>query len=183
MGEKTNSLDGVLLPTFLHNANALDRFKCDLCGGIFPKALIHEHHIIKRASGGQDTKENILRLDATCHTAVHQVEAALKKGSSASDLASSFFPTNFAAQKKVLELAASAALGRDPNEENAPLDYSAFDNEQFVYLTPAKVSPRVKQLLMRVVREMKNPRTKRTLGVSEYLRLLIEADLKKRGLL
>jgi len=171
------------MPTFLHDAHALDRFKCDCCGGIFPKALIHEHHVIKRASGGQDLIDNIMRLDATCHTAVHQIEAALKKGTSATDLASAFFPVNFAAQKKALELAATAALGRDPNEEAQPLDYSAFDNDQFVYLTPAKVSPRVKQLLMRVVKEQKNPKTRKTLGVAEYLRLLIEADLRKRGLL
>lgn len=170
------------MPTFLQNAHALDRFKCDCCEGIFPKALIHEHHVVKRASGGQDLVENIMRLDATCHTAVHQIEAALKKGSSATELASAFFPTNFAAQKKALELAAKAALGRDPGEDQ-PLDYSAFDNDQFVYLTPAKVSPRVKQLLMRVVKEQKNPKTRKTLGVAEYIRLLIEADLRKRGLL
>lgn len=181
LGKKVTKKENQM-PTFLHNAHALDRFKCDCCGGIFPKALIHEHHVIKRASGGQDVSDNITRLDATCHTAVHQIEAALKKGTSASELASAFFPTNFAAQKKVLELAASAALGRDPSEDQIPLDYSAFDNDQFVYLTPAKVSPRVKQLLMRLVREMRNPRSKKPLGVAEYLRLLIEADLKKRGL-
>jgi len=169
------------MPTFLHSAHALDRFKCDCCGQTFPKALIHEHHVIKRASGGGDTVENILRLDVNCHSAIHQVEMALKnpkRRGTVSDLVGALFPKNITAQKRCLELAATAALGHSPD---APPDYSIFDSDEMVTLTPTRVPPKVKSILMRVIKELRNPRTGKKLGVSEYVRGLIEADLKKRG--
>lgn len=166
------------MPTFLHKSHAMDRLKCDCCGLIFPKALIHEHHVIKRASGGRDTSQNVIRLDGNCHTAVHQVEAALKnpKRVSATDLASMMFPDNPSVQRRCLELAAIAAT-----EVDATPDYSEFDTEDLVHLTPPKVSPRVKDLVRRVSQEIKNPKTGRAVGVSGYLRSLVEGDLKRRG--
>jgi hypothetical protein len=56
-----------------------------------------------------------------------------------------------------------------------------FDTPDLVHLTPAKVTPKVRDLVNRVTRELRNPRTGKKLGVSEYIRGLIEADLKKRG--
>lgn len=170
------------MPTFLHSAHSLDRCKCECCGLVYPKALIHEHHIVKRASGGKDTQENVICLDATCHNAVHQVEMALRNANrkgTASDLVSALFPNNIVVQKRCLELAAMAALGMAQSE--MPRDYGEFDTPDLVHLTPPKVTPRVKELIGRVTREMRNPRTGKRLGVSEYIRCLIEADLKKRG--
>lgn len=170
------------MPTFLNSAHSMDRCRCDLCNNIFPKALIHEHHVIKRASGGQDTRENIICLDATCHSAVHQVEMALRnpnrKGTVA-DLVAALFPHSMAAQRRCLELAATAAMGLSPEEMTA--DYSMWDSNDLVHLTPPKVSPKVKELVRRVTSELRNPKTGGKLGVSEYIRGLIEADLKKRG--
>jgi hypothetical protein len=172
------------MPTFLHTSHALDRFRCDLCGQTFPKALIHEHHVIKQACGGQDTQENVIRLDGNCHNAVHQVEMALKnkkRRGTVSDLVSILFPHSMAAQKRCLELAATAALGSSP-ENNQP-DYAAFDSDSLVHLTPTKVSPKVKVLVMRLVKELKNPKTGRKMGVATYIRGLIETDLRRRGML
>jgi len=171
------------MPTFLHAAHALDRCRCECCGQIVPKALIHEHHIIKRASGGQDTQENVICLDASCHNAVHQVEMALRnqnRKGTAADLVSALFPQSVAAQRKCMELAAMAAMGM-AQSEIAP-DYAMFDTPELVHLTPAKVTPRVRELVNRVTREMKNPKTGKRLGVADYIRGLIEADLRKRGL-
>lgn len=170
------------MPTFLHTAHAMDRCKCDCCGLIFPKALIHEHHVVKRASGGKDTVQNIIRLDGNCHNAVHQVEAALKnpKRVSATDLVTALFPGSPIIQKKCLELAAIAALGEKPTDVTP--DYSQYDTEDLVHLTPPKVTPRVKDLVRRLSLELKNPKTGKALGVSGYLRGLVEADLKRRGL-
>jgi len=166
------------MPTFLHDAHVLDRCRCDCCGKVFPKALIHEHHVIKRASGGRDLVQNLTRLDGNCHTAVHQVEAALKnpKRVSASELAKTLFPNDLQAQKKCLELAASAAQA----PESAP-DYSQYDTDELVHLTPPRVTPRVKDLVGRLAQELKNPKTGRSLGVSGYLRGLVEGDLRRRG--
>lgn len=165
------------MPTFLHHAHALDRCKCDCCGLIFPKALIHEHHVIKRASGGRDTVQNVIRLDGNCHTAVHQVEAALKnpKRVPATELAAHLFPSNPNAQRICLELAATAAVS---SEEP---DYSQYDTDDLVHLTPPRVTPRVKDLVLRLSKEIKNPNTNKPVGVSGYLRGLVEADLKRRG--
>jgi hypothetical protein len=173
------------MPTFLHQANAMDRCRCDLCGRIYPKALIHEHHVVKRASGGQDTRANIICLDASCHSAVHQVEMALKnqnRRGTAADLVATLFPHSTDAQRRCMELAATAALGVDPSEasSSAP-DYSMFNAKELVYLTAPRVSPKVRELVNRVTCEIKNPKTGRKLGVSDYIRGLIEADLKKRG--
>jgi len=171
------------VPTFLHNAHAMDRCRCECCGQVFPKALIHEHHIVKRASGGQDTHENVICLDASCHGAVHQVEMALRnqnRKGTASDLVSALFPNSIVAQRKCMELAAMAAMGLSQSE--LPVDYSIFDTPELVHLTPVKVTPKVKELINRVTRELKNPKTGKKLGVSDYVRGLIEADLRKRGL-
>lgn len=170
------------MPTFLQSAHALDRCRCECCGQTFAKALIHEHHIIKRASGGKDTQENVICLDAGCHNAVHQVEMALRNANrrgTASDLVSALFPNNIVVQKRCLELAAMAAQGLAQNE--VAVDHSIFDTPDLVHLTPVKVTPRIKELVNRVTREMKNPRTGKKLGVAEYIRGLIEADLKRRG--
>jgi len=172
------------MPTFLKSAHSLDRFKCDCCGKIVPKALIHEHHVIKRASGGGDTLDNIVRLDVTCHSAVHQVEMALKnpkRRSTVTDLINSLFPKNVVAQKKCLELAATAALENNGKNDNNELDYGAFDTEELVTLTPIKVSPKIKQYVHRIAQDLRHPETGKRLGVARYLRGLIEADLKKRG--
>lgn len=41
---------------------------CEICGN---KAH-HRHHIISRAFGGKNTKENLTNLCASCHVEVHQ---------------------------------------------------------------------------------------------------------------
>ena len=172
------------MPTFLHKSHSLDRFKCDLCGKTFPKALIHEHHVIKQANGGRDTNENVIRLDVTCHSAVHQTEMALKNKSrrgSVGDLVSVLFPQNVVAQKRCMELAVTAALGGG-GDKTQP-DYAAFDSDELVHLTPTRVPPRIKVLVMRLVKELRSPKSGKRLGVSSYIRGLIEADLRRRGML
>ena len=170
------------MPTFLQSAHKMDRCRCDLCEQIFPKALIHEHHVIKRASGGKDTQENVICLDASCHNAVHQVEMALKnqnRRGTAADLVSALFPHSVSAQRRCMELAATAAMGVDLSE--LPPDHTMFDTKDLVHLAPPKVSPKVRDIVRRVTQELRNPKTGQKLGVSEYIRGLIEADLKKRG--
>ena len=170
------------MPTFLRNAHSMYRCRCDLCGQIFPRALIHEHHVIKRAKGGKDTVENVITLDASCHNAVHQVEMALKsqnRRGTAADLVSALFPHSMEAQRRCMELAATAAMSVEQSDPAA--DYSNFDTKDLVHLTPPRVSPRVRDLVSRVTNDMKNPKTGRKMGVSEYIRILIETDLKKRG--
>lgn len=172
------------MPTFLGKSHSLDRFKCDLCGNTFPKALINEHHMIKQANGGKDTHENIIRLDVNCHSAVHQTEAALKnkkRRGSVGDLVSALFPQNVVAQKRCMELAVTAAL--EGETDNSHLDYTAFDSDELVHLTPTRVPPRIKVLVMRLVKELRNPKTGKRLGVSSYLSGLVEADLRRRGML
>ena len=156
----------------------MDRYQCDCCGKIFPKAVIHEHHAVKKATGGTDALSNMRRLDSGCHTAVHQLEAAIKRGAGAAELAMALFPDNPEAQRKSLELAATAAIGLHAK----PLDYSQWDTEELVYLAPPQVTPHIRKLVNRVVQEMKNPKTGRKMGVAGYLRLLVEMDLKRRGL-
>ncbi len=170
------------MPTFLKNANAMDRCRCDLCGQLFPKALIHEHHIIKRASGGKDTRSNVICLDASCHNAIHQVEAALRNNNrrgSVADLVGALFPNSIAAQRRCLELAALAAMGVQSDADD--INLSIYDTNELVYLPPVKVSPKVRALIKRVMVDTKNPKTGKRLGMSEYIRSIIEADLKKRG--
>jgi hypothetical protein len=171
------------MPTFLHKSHSLDRFKCDLCGKTFPKAVIHEHHVIKQANGGQDTQENVIRLDVHCHSAVHQVEMALKnknRRGSVGDLVSALYPQNFVAQKRCMELAVTAAL---ETQAAASPDYSVFDSDDLVHLTPTRVPTKIKVLVTRLCKELRHPHTGKRLGVASYIRSLIEADLKRRGML
>lgn len=176
------------MPVFLKDAHGLDTFACTCCGEIYPRISIHEHHKIKKANGGKDTLDNIALLDAHCHHALHQLEAALKneeKRKHVPDMLQKLFPNNAKARENCLYLATTAALSKDrKNPENTPkteIDYSVFDTEDLVHLTPPSVPVKVKNLVMRVCNDIKHPKTGRRLGVSTYLRLLVEQDLKKRG--
>lgn len=167
------------MPVFLAGANALDFFNCACCGRRTPKAGIHEHHLIKQASGGQDDHENIVSIDSYCHTAIHQIESALKNKkrlAQVPDLLRAFFPDNEAARKLCLEYATKAARG-----VGVVPDYSIFDEDDAVYLTPPKVHPQTREQAKIVAKEVKNPRTGRSIGVSGYLKMLLEHDLRKRG--
>jgi len=176
------------MPVFLKDANSCDVFRCDCCGEVRPRIAMHEHHKVKRASGGKDTRDNIALLDSGCHHAMHQIELALKnprKVNLVPDLLRQLFPNNPKARQNCLYLATTAALARDPSQpiqtEEPPPDYSVFDTEHEVYLSPPKVHPLVKKKVQIIAREMKNPRTGRPMGISGYLRLLIHQDMRRRG--
>jgi hypothetical protein len=168
--------------------NAADTFKCYCCGELCPSFIMHEHHIIKKASGGSDKRTNLVYLDSRCHTALHQIEHALKnekKRMLINDMLAQLFPSNPNAQKNCFYLATIAALGRDPAESptrnyDDPA-YEAFDTDDLVHLTPPRVPPQIKKYAAIVARELKNPSTGRAVGMSGYLRLLVEQDLHKRG--
>ena len=171
---------------FLSNASCADMFKCEICGKIFPRIAMHEHHKIKQAVGGSDDRQNIAIIDSNCHTSLHQIEMALRNEAKRlliPDLLRQMYPENLKAQQTCLYLATTAAMGRDPNQSPSPaIDYSMFDSDTAVYLTPPKVTPYVKHLAMLVAKEMKNPTTGKPMGVSSYLRFLLENDLRRRGL-
>lgn len=174
------------MPVFLTGKSALDMFQCYVCGRQIPKAVIHEHHKVKKSLGGQDTMGNMTVIDSYCHTALHQIEAALrnpKKHATIQPLLEAIYPDNPDARKRCMELATIAALGKDPKKSDEQmLDYSIFDEEDEVYVTPPpKVHPQTRKQVKIVAKELKNPRTGRSLGVSGYLRMLIENDLRKRG--
>lgn len=176
------------MPVFLKGASGMDTFACDCCGKIYPRISMHEHHKIKQADGGKDTRENIAILDAHCHHALHQIEAAIKnekKRLHVPDLLRLLYPDNAKAREMCLYLATTAVFSKDSkNEKNTPAqdtDYSMFDTEELVHLTPPMVPPKVRDMVNRVVRELKGP-TGKSVGVSTYLRWLIEADLRRRGL-
>lgn len=172
------------MSTLMPATGDLTMFKCDLCGKLFPRILIHEHHLVKREKGGQDTMENLVRLDAGCHTAVHQIEGAMKSDTRRPlipSLLDAIFPGQLEAQKTCLRMATTAALGRPPEQPPLP-DYRQWDTDNEVYLTPPpKVHPLIKQQAKILGKELKNPKTGRSLGVGGYLKLLVEQDLLRRG--
>jgi len=176
------------MPVFLKDASGLDTFACDCCGKVFPRISMHEHHKIKKAQGGQDTRANIAILDAHCHHALHQIEASIrsdKKRLLVPDLLKKLYPDNQKARENCLYLAMTALLGVDKeNPENKQAssspDFSMFDTEELVHLTPPAVPPHIRDLVNRVVRDMRSPKGK-PIGVSRYLRFLVEKDLRQRG--
>lgn len=178
------------MPVFLKGAHGLDTFACDCCGQVFPCMVANEHHKIKQAQGGKDTRENIAVLDAHCHHALHQIEAAIKnekKRLHVPDMLKKLYPSNAKAREQCLYLAMTAAMGVDRhNPDNKPAssepDYSEFDTEDLVHLPPPAVPPHVRDAVQRVVRQMRTPRGK-PLGIGKYLRYLVEKDLKQRGML
>jgi len=175
------------MPVFLKEANGLDSFACDCCGKIFPRISMHEHHKIKKAQGGQDTRANIAILDAHCHHALHQIEASIrneKKRLFVPDLLKKLYPDNQKAREICLYLAMTAMQGVDkdnPENKSAATDYTMFDTEELVHLTPPAVPPFIRDMVNRVVKDMRSPKGK-PIGVSRYLRFLIERDLRMRGM-
>jgi len=143
---------------------------------------MHEHHIVKRASGGGDERDNIAILDAHCHHALHQIESALKNKKKIMlipDLLRSLYPDSNDAQSRCLHKATTAALGR-AIDTSPDIDFSAWDTDDLVHITPPKVSPLVKKYVSVVAKELKGAHGK-SVGVSGYVKLLIEADLRRRG--
>jgi len=174
------------MPVFLKDAHGLDTFACDCCGKVYPRISMHEHHKIKQAMGGKDTRANIAILDAHCHHALHQIEAAVKnekKRLYVPEMLRRLYPDNQKAREICLYLAMTAAMGEDkqnPDNKAAEEDWSIFDTDDLVTLTPPRVPPKIRDLVNRVVAQLKGPDGKKA-GVSTYLRWLVEADLRKRG--
>ena len=179
------------MPVFLKDAHGLDTFACDCCAAIVPKMSIEEHHKIKRADGGKDTRENIAIICVSCHNALHHIEGAVKsekKRLLIPDMLKKLYPSNQKAREYCLYLAMTAAMKVDkenpenkPKESNADTDYSMFDTDDLVHLTPPAVPPFIRDLVMRVVKDMRSPKGK-PIGVGRYLRFLVERDLRQRGL-
>lgn len=171
------------MTNFIQDKTGASLVKCACCGRVVPSIQIHEHHMVKRSSGGSDSQTNIAFIDSYCHTAIHQIEAALKSKTRQAfvpDLLSSLYPNNTQAQKNCIFMASTAALGYSP--DSPPTDYSDWDTDELVHLTPPpKVHPETRDQVKIVAKELKNPKTGRALGVSGYLRLLVEQDLRKRG--
>ena len=173
------------MTNYLRDTTGAALVKCDCCGRTVPSIQIHEHHMVKQATGGSDDKTNIAFIDSYCHTAVHQIEAALKNAKRKAfvpDLLQRLFPDNQSAQRNCLYMATTAALGYDPSTPPPLADYSQWDTDDLVHLTPPPtVHPTTRQQVKIVAKELKNPKTGRALGVGGYLRLLVESDLRKRG--
>ena len=173
------------MTNFLRDDTGASLVKCDCCGKLSPSIQIHEHHMVKRESGGQDAKSNIAFIDSYCHTAVHQIEASMKnpkRQAFVPELLLRLYPDNPVAQKNCLFMATTAVLGYDPDSPPPLSDYSMWDTDELVHLTPPpKVHPETRKQVKIVAKELKNPITGRSLGVSGYLKLLVESDLRKRG--
>jgi hypothetical protein len=173
------------MTNYLRDETGADLVKCDCCGKTVPSCQIHEHHMVKRASGGQDDIENIAFIDSYCHTAIHQIEASLKnpkRQAFVPDLLLRLYPDNSQAQKNCVFMATTAALGYNPDEPPPLADYSQWDTDDLVHLTPPPlVHPQTRQQAKIIAKELKNPKTGRALGVGGYLKMLVEADLRKRG--
>jgi hypothetical protein len=173
------------MTNYLRDPSGASLVKCDCCGRTVPSIQIHEHHMVKRSTGGADDQANIAFIDSYCHTAIHQIEAAIKSQKRCSfvpDLLVRLYPDNPQAQRNCLYMATTAALGHDPNKPQPLTDYSQWDTEELVHLTPPPtVHPTTRQQVKIVAKELKNPRTGRALGVGGYIRMLVEADLRKRG--
>jgi hypothetical protein len=173
------------MTNYLRDETGASLVKCDCCGRTVPSIQIHEHHMVKRSTGGADSQDNIAFIDSYCHTAIHQIEMALKnqkRRAFVPDLLGRLYPDNKQAQRNCLYMATTAALGYDPDAPPPLADYAQWDTEELVHLTPPPtVHPTTRQQVKIVAKELKNPRTGRALGVGGYLRLLVEADLRKRG--
>jgi len=173
------------------NTAGLDTFRCYCCEDLFPTLVKNEHHKIKRAQGGQDTTDNLVLICTNCHTSLHNIEKALlnaKRRLLIPDLLQSLFPSKPKSRETLLYLATTAALAEDSrNTTNLPAisrpDYAMWDTEDKVHLTPPTVSPKVRDLVVQVCATMKNPGTGKRLGIGTYLRLLVEQDLRRRGLI
>lgn len=177
------------MPVFLSDTSGLDTFACECCGATFPKISLHEHHKIKRASGGQDIRENIAILCALCHHNLHQIEAAIKNEKRrllVPEMLRQLYPSNINARGTCLYLATTAAVAVDSkNPTNKPAqdepDYSVFDTPTEVHLTPPRVSLAIKAAVDQVCSEMRDPMSRRKIGTGPYLKMLLIADLRKRG--
>src|SRR5690606_18131989 len=96
--------------------------------------------------------------DSNCHTALHQIESCLKSAKDrhlVPDLLKALFPDKPAAREKILVLATTALTQSD----DRPPDYSAFNTEELVYLSPPKIPRQTREQAATVAKQMRNPKT------------------------
>jgi len=137
-----------------------------------PRAAANSHHVTPQAAGGAKGKQ--VWVCASCHSVLHRIseQMVLGKQGIARDLASQYAPTP-AMRQRLMYLVENSAEAM-----NAAAEGQAGRDEVIIQVElPAEVAHRFRLLVgdLRI--------QGRKIGMSRFLRLLIERELKKKNLL
>jgi len=146
---------------------------CYVHGTKVPRAAANSHHVTPQAAGG--THGETVWVCASCHTVLHRISEQMVQGKTgvANDIANQYAPTP-AMRRRLMRLVDSSATSMQAvNEGEIP----GRDEVIIQVALPAEVAKRFK-LMVGDIRI-----SGRKIGVSRFLRLLIEQKLREKHLL
>jgi hypothetical protein len=153
----------------------MDSVVCWVCVKRIPAALAHEHHKRPQAVGGTDL--DLESLCSGCHNNVHAIASMLSgpRASQAEDTVRAAYHDNPAAGRRCIELAIKVVRHMG-EKESGQFKLAAHEDVEILLELPLAV----KNALMLIGREARDPQTNRRLGLAGAARhILIEAVCRR----
>lgn len=153
----------------------MDSIVCWICRRRIPSALKNAHHAKPQAAGGGP--DDLVDLCAGCHHNLHRIQDMLSgpRASQAEDTCKAYYSDNAGGARRCMELAIKCVRHMS-DKLTGKYQVKAHDDIEIMLEIPHAV----KNALMILGRETRDPRTNRRLGMQGMARhLLIEAIVKR----
>lgn len=150
-------------------------FTCAICGRTFPESLKHEHHVVPKSLGGNDSAENIKFLDHACHNNLHLIAYMLinpKRRHEAEPTIASIFPQDMMSRRRLMEYSAIVA-------KEMTLKKEIRKDQQAELRTVLELPSRYMELLRLAGYDSPRPNGKRK-GIAIIIREMVAQDLCRR---
>lgn len=153
----------------------METIVCGVCSKRVPSSLAHGHHAKPQAAGGTDL--DLMDLCSGCHDNVHRISDMLRgpRASEARDTVNAYYADNQCGARRCLDLAVKVVRHMS-EKETGQYTVAAHEDVEITISLPMAV----KQALMLVGRESRDPRTNRRLGMAGVMRkILIDFAVRK----
>jgi len=129
--------------------------------------LLHEHHIVPRGYGGEDTSTNTVWLCGSCHDIIHRMAHWIntKKTGLAKDLAMQYIPRRPAARDRLFELAQTVAKAMT---EFSP-EIGELDDEDDLVIVQLHIPASLHRKLKTLASNYKHSNSGRKMGLYKYI--------------
>lgn len=146
----------------------MDNVLCFICRRRIPDAFKNAHHAKPQAVGGGP--EDIVDLCAGCHSNTHAVSSMLKgpRAAQAEDTVRTYYQNDLAAGRRCMELAIKVVKHMS-EKDSGQFKLAAHEDVELMIEIPLAV----KNALMLLGREARDPKTNRRLGLAGIARTIL----------